>query len=450
MLAYIPDICPIITLIIINPLQLHPQGHHKPKPDWLEKGKGPPVVSGCFTPTQRGKGNILMFLMDNLDAFSLQQGERGETDVVHFQIDTGNATSRSSAHTTCHFLPDRKSLVSCREWRGQELSSHRTVSGQVLLYLSIKKTFPQVLCTLPGAERGDEVWHNSSSSHWQSAGPAGWSQILFYTWFSLRILADPCTYKLPTENCFVTQSGLYKFRVMPFGFRMPRQHSSTWYSKLWLTWTQLKGLICVGLYKWCVGILPNPTGVSKPCGDGDSLSSEVPSEAEAHQMLINSTRNLLFGTCHHPFLFEDQRGIHSRSKGVWNYLRCTGSGTISWLGLLLPVVCTIFCEAGQSFSSADPKRCHIDWNHRCQEVLHGLKQRLTELGTSVSLPTFRSEFYTWDWCQWNRSGGCPVSSSRLWEATSSSLRKPGSIPLWEKLWNHWAGDPGCGMVHSSF
>ena len=51
---------------------------------------------------EKEKSEFLAFLMDNHDAFSLEVGERGETEVVQFEIDTGDTAPKKQCP---HHMP---------------------------------------------------------------------------------------------------------------------------------------------------------------------------------------------------------------------------------------------------------------------------------------------------------------------------------------------------------
>ena len=158
------------------------------------------------------------FLADHNDVFSLQEGERGKTDLIHMHIDTGDAVPRKQSPQRMPFsvrqevAKQLKSMQknnviqpSCSPWSSPVVmvwkkdGTHRfCVDYRSLNSLTKPDTFP-----LP---RIDDLLDVLGKARYFS------TLDLASGFWQIRLDEDS-----KEKTAFVTPQGLYEFRVMPFG-----------------------------------------------------------------------------------------------------------------------------------------------------------------------------------------------------------------------------------------
>ena len=90
------------------------------------------------------------FLVENHLAFSLEKGERGETDLIHMEIDTGDVTPKKQ--------PVRRMPYAARSEitrQLKEMQENSVIQASKSPWLSLKERWlPQILHRLPRVEFG--------------------------------------------------------------------------------------------------------------------------------------------------------------------------------------------------------------------------------------------------------------------------------------------------------
>ena len=168
--------------------------------------------------TPGGQETFKQFLVDNHLAFSLENGEKGETDLVEMHIDTGEAVPKKSAPRRMPFAVRREvaSQVKKMKEEGVIQSSHSPWASPVILVkkkngsyrfcvdyrklneVTTKDTFP-----LP---RIDDLLDQVGSARYFTTLDlaSGYWQI-------------PVDRESRSKTAFTTPQGLFEFNVMPFG-----------------------------------------------------------------------------------------------------------------------------------------------------------------------------------------------------------------------------------------
>ena len=143
---------------------------------------------------EKEKSEFLAFLMENHEAFSLEVGERGETEVAQFEIDTGDTAPKKQRPHSMPFAVRQEVSRQLREMertRVVQPSSSPWASPVVLIR---KKDGSHRFCVdyrgLNEVTRSDRLF----------AGPAGWSPVLLHTRLGIRILANTCAPRFSAED----------------------------------------------------------------------------------------------------------------------------------------------------------------------------------------------------------------------------------------------------------
>ena len=155
-------------------------------------------------------------------AFVLEDGERGETDLTRFNINTGSAQPRKQPARWIPFAvrEEVSKQIDEMESNGIIQPSSSAWAGPVVL---VKGRRNEVLGRLPAIEFGDQEGHlplhqeghlplhriddlldQFGNAHFFSTLEAGYWQICMAP-------------EAQEKTAFVTHQGLYEFKVMPFG-----------------------------------------------------------------------------------------------------------------------------------------------------------------------------------------------------------------------------------------
>ena len=164
------------------------------------------------------KTALLNFLADNHHAFSLGEGERGETDLIQMEIDTGNASPKRQSARRMPPLVQRevsRQLLEMQKNKVIEPSSSPWASPIVL----VRKR--------DGTHRFCVDYRELNALTTPDGFPLPWIEDLLEQlgdsrYFSTIDLASgfwqiPMHPSSQPKTAFVVPQGLFEFRVMPFG-----------------------------------------------------------------------------------------------------------------------------------------------------------------------------------------------------------------------------------------
>ena len=161
---------------------------------------------------------LLSFLADHHEAFCLDDKERGETDLIQFQIDTGDATPKKQAPRRMPFAVRQEVARQLQEMQDSGVVQPSSSPWASPVVMVRKKDGTHRFCvdyrdlnavtkadTFP-LPRIDDLLDQLGKSHYFS------TLDLASGYWQIRVHPDS-----QEKTAFVTPQGLYEFKVMPFG-----------------------------------------------------------------------------------------------------------------------------------------------------------------------------------------------------------------------------------------
>ena len=169
---------------------------------------------------------MLTFLTDHHQAFCLDENERGETDLVQFQIDTGDASPKKQAPRRMPFAVRQEVARQLKQMQDSGVVQPSSSPWASPVVMVRKKDGTHRFCIdyrdLNAVTKADtyplphinDLLDQLGKSHYFS------TLDLASGYWQIRVHPDSCE-----KTAFVTPQGLYEFQVMPFGLT-PRLCSS--------------------------------------------------------------------------------------------------------------------------------------------------------------------------------------------------------------------------------
>ena len=186
----------------------------------IEKSRKTKLIEKINAPDLSGEDRkaLYSFLLEHHQAFSLDPGERGETDLVQMEIDTGNSSPKKQALRRMPYAAHQEIARQIEEmqWNGVIQPSQSPWSSPVVLVK--KKDGSQRFCVdyreLNSVTKVDMFPLPRIDDLLDQLGESRYFLTLDLASGFWQIPVHPNSRE---KTAFVTPNGLFEFRVMPFG-----------------------------------------------------------------------------------------------------------------------------------------------------------------------------------------------------------------------------------------